>query len=256
MSTPTTKLLLVFFTILISFNSYLISQTIKDYQLLLKGNVSDLIFMGRMTWEIEIPVFKNTSITANLGLQFKEYFYDEHDGDTFTNSGMFRLTPEPFPSKHAFGWNAGLGLRQYFRISPKQFFKSYLEFKGYYRKSNFNDNFQISYDEGSGGGGVQSSWVTGKQRLFLWYLAIGRNNWVKTKKINVDISVGITKNYVELNTCQEACIFPNWLAQLVENQKEFKHSPWTASIVGDYGPKEDFFRIRVELKITFLKLKK
>ena len=158
-------------------------QNINDYKLLVKGNISDLVLMGRMTSEIEIPFFKNTSLTANLGLQYKEYFYDEHEG-TFTNAGMFRSTPQIFPTKNVFGWNAGFGIRQYYHLLPNQISSSFIELKGYYRKSNFNENFEVFYDEGSGGGGVRSSHVKGEQKLHSWYIAIGRTNLFKNKKIS------------------------------------------------------------------------
>lgn len=213
-----------------------------------KINLTDIIFMGRITPELEFAPLKNTSITANIGIQYKDFFYDKLDG-TFTNfDQFFQGIVNIFPSKNVFGWNYGLGIRQYL---PNKSFKNnrfYVEVKGYLRKTTFKENFEVSYNLGSGNGGAQGGFVSGKQKVKNLYFSLGQTFWYK--RFGVDGSIGFTKNFVDLDTCQDGCQVPSYLSQLVEMDGCY-HDPWVTQVVGDYAPRESFIKFRMEVKLIF-----
>ncbi len=247
------KLKILSFSILfLSLSSGLNGQNISDYKMLFKANLSDLIYMGRFTLESETPIFKNTSFLVNLGIHHKDYFYDNLE-KTHSNSGMFRSTPAILPTKNVLGWNTGIGLRQYFHLQPKAFPSSFIEIKGFYRKSKFRDNFKIFYDLGTGNGGSQEHKVSGNQQLYSLYFALGRMNLFKNKKISFDCSFGFTKNFVELNTCLNGCSIPSWALPPFFNPDGSSPHSWIVLTEGYYQSKDPFIRFRLELKFNFLK---
>lgn len=234
------------------------AQTIKDYKYLVKANVTDFIFMGRLTGEIEVPIFKNTSLTGNLGIQSKDYFYDIVEG-TYNNHADLIFVHDLvkiFPSKGAFGYNVGIGIRQYFHVKTTNSKSNYIEIKHFYRKSTFNNNFTVySYQDS----GTEVDHVSGKQKLNGWYFALGRNNILakvsKNKKMIIDMSFGVTSNFVNLNICPNDCPIVGWLADFMNQDDEIRDA-WTAAYVGRYDSAENFYRFRAEIKFTFLKKKR
>ena len=226
----------IFFILL---SSRLSGQNISDYKILIKVNLSDLVFMGRFTLESEVPIFKNTSLLMNLGVHHKDYFYDNLE-KTHSNFGMFRSTPAIFPTKNILGWNTGIGLRQYFHIQPKALSTSFIEIKGFYRKSNFSDDFQVFYDFGSGNGGSQEHRVSGNQQLYSLYFALGRMNVFKNKKISLECSFGFTKNFVNLNTCLDGCSIPSWALPPFFNPDGSYPPSWIVLREGYYQSKDPF----------------
>ena len=184
------------------FSTPLSAQTIKDYKIIIKGNFTDFLLMRRIIPEVELPVFRNTSLTGNMGFHYRDYFYDNMP-QTHTNPSDFIFSLKgAFPTKNAIGWNTGLGLRQYFNIHDNSIKHSFIEFKGFYRKTRFNENFRVFYPEGIND--LKSSSVEGIQQIKSWYIGLGRTNLFKNKKITIDLSAGIIKNFVDLNTCLEA----------------------------------------------------
>jgi len=233
------------------------NQNIKDYKYLLKANVSDFVFMGRVTGEVEVPIYKNTSLSGNLGWHYKDYFYDIVEG-TYNNYASLILVDELvklFPSKRAFGFNTGLGIRQYFHIKTTNSKASYIELQYFYRNTTFKEDFKVYSNQDSG---VETDFVSGKQRLNSLYFAIGKNkllaNGKSDQKMSIDMSIGCTYNFVSLNTCPDGCPVVGWLTDFIDQDDEIRDA-WTASVVGRYDSAENFFKFRAAIKITFLKRK-
>lgn len=241
----------LFFISIIILLSYIQTnaQSIKDYKYLLKVNASDVLFMGRLTGEIEIPIFKNTSITSNLGFHYRDYFYDdEAKTSTASDFNFFHGITAQFPAPNALGLSVGLGIRQYINPKYNKPKRGYLEVKGYHRYSNYNGKYEIYWNNFLRN--EEDQLVKGKQKLNMLYLAIGRNDYLFENKIGVDFSIGFTRNFVKLATCQNDCTNKpiNVHPAFIYSSEDF--------LRGNFHPMNNFNKFRMEVKITFIRKSK
>jgi len=139
-------------------------QNLNEYTFLGKVNLSDALLMARYTFEGEFPVLKNSSLIVNLGMHRKDYFYDDNDR-TLVGYNLAVFVPGIFPTKRILGWHTGIGFRQYLKFEPDVPPALFLELKGTYRKSYFQEGFDVYVNLGSGNGGSRSHLVNGNQEL-------------------------------------------------------------------------------------------
>lgn len=235
------------------FAGFLYGQNLSQYKFLGKVNLTDMLFVSRYTFEGEIPIFKNTSLIINLGMHRKDYFYDDIK-DTHTNLGILDI----FPAKNILGWNTGLGMRQYLRFKENKSPVTFLEIKGTYRKSNFQDGITVSVNFGATSGGYQDHRVSGNQQLYSIYLGIGRAKIFNNKRINIETYFGVTKNFVILNACRNGCSVPSWAWPPFLNPDGSLPNRAQKQAYADeyYQSKEPFIHFLLGMKLTFLKIKK
>ena len=82
---------------------------------------------------------------------------------------------------------------------------AFLEIKGAYRKSNFDKDFDVYVNLGSGNGGALEHSVNGNQQLYSLYFSIGVATLFNKKNSNIDVFV-----WVHSKLCSIKCL-PKWL---------------------------------------------